>query len=49
MDRNLPAQWVEWAQRIQAGIEYIFLHTLTADLAQLDLIARHVVEPFADR
>ena len=19
MDRNLPAQWVEWAQRIQAG------------------------------
>jgi alkanesulfonate monooxygenase SsuD/methylene tetrahydromethanopterin reductase-like flavin-dependent oxidoreductase (luciferase family) len=36
-------------QRIQAGIEYIFLHTLTADLAQLQLIAKHVVQPFADR
>jgi probable F420-dependent oxidoreductase len=36
-------------QRIQAGIEYIFLHTLTADIAQLELIAKHVVEPFADR
>jgi alkanesulfonate monooxygenase SsuD/methylene tetrahydromethanopterin reductase-like flavin-dependent oxidoreductase (luciferase family) len=33
--------------RIDAGIEYLMLHTLTSDLTQLDLIARHVVEPFA--
>ena len=36
-------------QRIQAGIEYMFLHTLTADIAQLELIAKHIVQPFADR
>jgi len=33
--------------RIDAGVEYIMLHTLTADLEQLELIARHVMEPFA--
>jgi probable F420-dependent oxidoreductase len=33
--------------RIDAGIEYMMLHTLTADLEQIDLIARHVVEPFS--
>jgi probable F420-dependent oxidoreductase len=33
--------------RIDAGVEYLMLHTLTADPDQLDLIARHVVEPFA--
>jgi probable F420-dependent oxidoreductase len=34
-------------QRIDIGVEYIMLHTLTPDLEQLDLIARHIVEPFA--
>lgn len=33
-------------QRIDAGVEYMFLHTMTADLAQLDLFARHLLEPF---
>jgi probable F420-dependent oxidoreductase len=33
--------------RIEAGVEYLMLHTLTADLAQLELIARHIMEPFA--
>jgi hypothetical protein len=32
--------------RRQVGIEYMFLHTLTADLEQLDLIAKHIVRPF---
>ena len=32
--------------RIDAGVEYLMLHTLTSDLSQLDLIARHIVEPF---
>lgn len=34
--------------RIDAGVEYLMLHTLTSELAQLDLIARHIVEPFRD-
>jgi len=33
-------------QRIDVGVEHLFLHTLTADLSQLDLFARHVLEPF---
>jgi alkanesulfonate monooxygenase SsuD/methylene tetrahydromethanopterin reductase-like flavin-dependent oxidoreductase (luciferase family) len=33
--------------RIDVGVEYMMLHTLTPDLEQLDLIARHIVEPFA--
>jgi probable F420-dependent oxidoreductase len=33
--------------RVNAGVEYMMLHTLTADLGQLDLIARHIVQPFA--
>jgi probable F420-dependent oxidoreductase len=32
--------------RIDAGVEYLMLHTLTADLNQLELIARHIVAPF---
>lgn len=32
--------------RRQAGVEYLMLHTLTADLAQLELFAKHVLEPF---
>jgi probable F420-dependent oxidoreductase len=33
--------------RVDAGVDYLMLHTLTADLGQLDLIARHIVAPFA--
>jgi alkanesulfonate monooxygenase SsuD/methylene tetrahydromethanopterin reductase-like flavin-dependent oxidoreductase (luciferase family) len=33
--------------RVDVGAEYVMLHTLTPDLEQLDLIARHIVEPFA--
>ena len=32
--------------RIDAGVEYLMLHSRSADVAQLDAIARHVVEPF---
>ena len=32
--------------RIDAGIEHLFLHTMTADLGQLDLFARHLLAPF---
>jgi len=32
--------------RIDAGVAYLMLHTLTADPAQLELIAKHVIEPF---
>ena len=31
--------------RIEAGVEHIFLHTMTADLSQLDLFAKHLLEP----
>lgn len=31
--------------RIDAGVEYLMLHTLTPDLEQLELIAKHVLEP----
>ena len=34
--------------RIDAGVEYLMLHTLSADIAQLEAIARHVVEPFKE-
>jgi probable F420-dependent oxidoreductase len=33
-------------QRIDVGVEHLFLHTMTADLTQLDLFARHLLEPF---
>jgi probable F420-dependent oxidoreductase len=33
-------------QRVDAGVEHIFLHTMTADLEQLDLFAKHILEPF---
>ncbi len=32
--------------RIDVGVEYLMLHTLTADPAQLELIAKHVIKPF---
>ena len=34
-------------ERIDVGVEEIFLHTMTADLRQLDLFAKHILEPFA--
>ena len=33
-------------ERIDVGVEHLFLHTMTADLHQLDLFARHLLEPF---
>lgn len=32
--------------RADAGVEYLMLHTLTADAAQLELMAKHILEPF---
>jgi probable F420-dependent oxidoreductase len=34
-------------ERIDAGVEEIFLHTMTPDPHQLDLFAKHIMEPFA--
>ncbi len=34
--------------RVEAGVEYLMLHTLSADVVQLDLIAKHIVEPFGE-
>jgi probable F420-dependent oxidoreductase len=34
--------------RIDAGVEYLLLHTMTAELRQLELFADHILEPFAD-
>ena len=32
--------------RIDAGAEYLMLHTLNAETEQLELIVRHIIEPF---
>ena len=32
--------------RVDAGVEYMMLHTLSADIEQLELIAKYIVEPF---
>ncbi len=32
--------------RIDVGVDHLFLHTMTADLGQLDLFAKHLLEPF---
>jgi probable F420-dependent oxidoreductase len=34
-------------ERVDAGVEEIFLHTMTSDLRQLELFAKHILEPFA--
>jgi probable F420-dependent oxidoreductase len=34
-------------ERIDAGVEEMFLHTMTAELNQLELFAKHILEPFA--
>jgi probable F420-dependent oxidoreductase len=36
-------------ERIDAGVEYLILHTLTAELRQLELFARHILAPFGER
>ena len=33
--------------RLDAGVEYMMLHTMSADVEQLELIAKHIIEPFA--
>ncbi|MBV9354992.1 MAG: LLM class flavin-dependent oxidoreductase [Chloroflexi bacterium] len=34
-------------ERIDIGVEHIFLHTMTADLGQLELFAKHLLAPFS--
>jgi probable F420-dependent oxidoreductase len=34
-------------ERVDAGVEEVFLHTMTADVHQLELFAKHILEPFA--
>jgi probable F420-dependent oxidoreductase len=34
--------------RADAGVEYLMLHTLTSDLEQLELMAKHVLRPFGE-
>jgi probable F420-dependent oxidoreductase len=33
-------------ERVAAGVEHLFLHTLTPDTGQLELFARHLLRPF---
>ena len=33
-------------QRIDVGVEHMFIHTMTPDLGQLELFAKHLLEPF---
>jgi probable F420-dependent oxidoreductase len=35
-------------KRIAAGVEHMFLHTMTPDTGQLELFAKHLLRPFAD-
>ncbi len=35
-------------RRVEAGVEYLMLHTLSADIEQLELIAKHIVGPFGN-
>lgn len=34
-------------ERVDVGVEYLVLHTMTPDLRQLELFAEHVLEPFS--
>jgi hypothetical protein len=34
--------------RADAGVEYLMLHTLTSGLDQLELMAKHVLQPFGE-
>ncbi len=33
--------------RVDAGVEYLVLHTMTPEIRQLELFAEHILEPFA--
>jgi hypothetical protein len=33
--------------RVDVGVEFMMLHTLTPDPEQLDMIARHIIAPFS--
>jgi probable F420-dependent oxidoreductase len=33
-------------ERVDSGVEYLVLHTMTPDLRQLELFAKHILEPF---
>jgi probable F420-dependent oxidoreductase len=35
-------------ERIDVGVEHMFIHTMTPDLSQLELFAKHLLEPFKD-
>lgn len=35
--------------RIEAGVEYLVLHTMTPEIRQLELFAEHILAPFATR
>ena len=47
MPGTIPEIQAKVQARIDAGVEYMMLHTLSADIEQLELIAKHVIEPFA--
>lgn len=33
-------------QRVDMGVQHMFIHTMTPDLSQLELFAKHILEPF---
>jgi hypothetical protein len=35
-------------QRIDIGVEHMFIHTMTPELSQLELFAKHLLDPFKD-
>ena len=35
-------------ERIDIGVEHLFIHTMTPDLSQLELFAKHLLDPFKD-
>jgi probable F420-dependent oxidoreductase len=46
MPGTIPEIQARVQARIDAGVEYMMLHTLSADIEQLELIAKHIIEPF---
>jgi hypothetical protein len=39
----------EVARRVDAGVEQLILHTMTPEIEQLELFARHILAPFERR
>jgi probable F420-dependent oxidoreductase len=35
-------------ERIDVGVEHLFIHTMTPELSQLELFAKHLLDPFKD-